>query len=116
MSYYDIEITYQTGNSFGLHTEETNLELPMTIEEATLNIDRIELHNSILKDFNGYRITPTRRQAILDTLPEYIKEYTFCGVNTLTLSLLVQGNERDVNVFWEGYFETFYSARIIKLI
>ena len=87
----------------------------MLLKEAALNIDRIELHDSIVKEFNGYRITPTRRQEIIDTLPEYIKEYTFCDMTTLTLSLLVQGNERDVNVFWDGYFETFYSAKIIKL-
>ena len=88
----------------------------MTIEEAELNVDRIELHDSILKEFDGYRITPTRRQEILDTLPEYIKEFKYCGMTTLTLSLLVQGDERDVNVFWFGYFEIFNSARIIKSV
>ena len=115
MSQYDIRIQYRTGNSYKTEEEETDLDLPMSDEEASHNLDRIEAHDVVVRALDSYMLTPTKRQEILDSLPLYMGIFTFCGMTTITLSLLVQGEEREVSVFWQGYFETLLGGTIIKM-
>lgn len=115
MSHYDIRILYRTGNSYKTEEEETDLDLPMTEEEASINLDRIVAHDVVVRALDSYMLTPTKRQEIIDSLPAYMSVFKSCGMTLITLSLLVQDEEREVSVFWQGYFETFLGGTILKM-
>jgi hypothetical protein len=84
---YDIEIDYQTGDSF--HTEEITGEslgiVTSDLDKAKENLKRIK--ERYIKNRGG----------------EYDESL---------LTLLTDGENRVIHPFWEGYFETLRGARI----
>ena len=87
---YDIEIHYETGDSFGSSKETETLGLvTSSLKEAKENLQRIKEHYKLAKES-----------------PNFDKRYALslkCG----------NKEERTISPFWIGYFESLISARII---
>ncbi len=91
MSTYDIEINYQTGDSFNSErvTNESLGIITTDINKAKENLKRIKEHyvkykGSSCSTDEGYR-----------------------------LNLLTDDGEREIRPFWIGYFKTLYGAKIV---
>jgi hypothetical protein len=86
---YDIEIEYETGNSFGRHDETDLLLLPVSsLEMAKENLGRIKAH------YAKYQDNPNTGTAY-------------------QLTLLSENGDHTIIPFWIGYFETLHGAKIV---
>ena len=87
-TYYDILITYQTGNSFGSETitDESIGIVTSTEEDAKYNL--LQIKN------------------------DWIENGSDCMTSIV---LKTDDGTRKYSPFWKGYFETLYTARIVKL-
>lgn len=89
---YDIEIDYETGNSFGREecTGESVGIVTSDPAKAKENLKRIQEHYAVCRDN-----------------PDYGKRYS--------LPLLTDDGERTISPFWIGYFETLRGAKIVSI-
>ena len=86
---FDIEIHYQTGNSFNTEELTEMLGNPVSsIEDAKTNLKRIKENYKKNRD-----------------APNYAKEYD--------IVLATDNGERKITPFWIGYFEKLISAKIV---
>lgn len=87
--FYNIEIDYTTGSSYGSEQLQENLEIVVSdIEKAKENLQRIK------RDYLRYQ------------KDNYSYEYK--------LVLLTDDGEITISPFWIGYFETLHGAKIIS--
>ena len=87
--WFDIEIEYETGNSFNTETRFEMLCNPVsTIDMAIDNLKRIQKHYKECADN-----------------PNFGKHYS--------LVLLTDHGERTISPFWIGYFEKLHNAKIV---
>ena len=87
---FDIEINYNTGNSFGSEQRTEPLDNPVsTLAMAKDNLQRIKEHYAECSDN-----------------PNFDKKYT--------LVLATDHGDREITPFWIGYFEELHGARIVN--
>lgn len=112
---FTIQIHYQTGNSFGSHNEQDNIELSWeNLAIAKANLTRIKEHYLYYQAKHNYyaRWKPELDKSIINTAstkPWYCKEY---GDHGLMLQL-DDGSEHMVCAFWCGYFEKLFTAEVV---
>jgi membrane-bound lytic murein transglycosylase len=101
---YNIEITYQTGNSFGSHTEVGLIGACWEdITKAAEALKEIKRHNKYFSDKENIRWVNDFK---------FNKEYDKISEYSIKLK---DDNNNDIIVqaFWRGYFERLISAKII---
>ena len=108
---FEIEVEYQTGDSFGSYSESDTVgHIFNTAEEAIDAIDRIWEHKEAYDDCNGYG----RRGKCKD----YSKERWYTIDTEYTdrwqHSILLESGHK-ISAFWTGYFEEL-EALTIKVI
>lgn len=102
---YTIEIDYETGSSFGSERriEEVGWEWK-DLNKAKESLRRIKEHHKACR---------TRKYDHRDTGP---KERWSTKKEGWEYSVIIEdddGNPAKIAAFWEGYFETLYSAEIL---
>lgn len=106
---YFIEIFYETGGSFNLWDETDKLELQWdNLEIAKENLERIKKHYLWYKDNNGYKVMSKRNKPPVEK-PDFMNDMEFDHCIRLLTDERV---DCQIAVFWCGYFETLYSAKI----
>jgi hypothetical protein len=101
---YDIEITYQTGNSFNTYNATDLLDLPVeSLSIAKENLQRIKQHWKIYEDKDSFS------PQIKDIPDFYIDE------RGIILKINDTTSHTILSPFWTGYFESLISARIVVL-
>ena len=117
---YDIELSYQTGDSFNTYHESSMLEFPTSLETAKINLKRIKAHYEIYqKRHRGYS---SRREEI--KFPDFYistMDYKIDRTGRTSKSdcdgiklLKDDGTEHEMlSGFWLGYFEYLESGRIV---
>lgn len=118
---YTIKIYYRTGNSFGSHDEEDELEGNWTLEIAKENLKRIKAHYQLYQLRKNYYSISLRDKAE-KFLEDARKEPWFSAGSgrsewEYSLNLLENdGTSKNYSTFWCGYFEQLNSAKIISKI
>lgn len=100
---YTIEITYQTGDSFGSNEETDIVGYSWdSLDNAKESLQRIKEH------YSYYQSKNSRFREKVDKPSHYKDDY----------SVVIVGNYKDkveeISAFWCGYFETLYEAKIIE--
>lgn len=119
---YSIEIHYQTGNSFGSEELHESVEFVWnTLEDAKEALRRIQEHHAFYKRYHsagryaGYHgITDTQDSVLQEakTKPWYVQP-EFGDSFEYILRVPSSDPEHDLlSVFWIGYFECLYGAKI----
>jgi hypothetical protein len=114
MKKYKIEISYSTGDSFGIHDEIRSLELTFdNIEIAKENLKRIKEHYELFSFYEKghvYKNKHTKKEAIevASKQPWFVKSHW-----KYSISLKInEGKEQRINTFWCGYFDHLNGASI----
>lgn len=118
--YYDIEINYQTGDSFKSYDTSDLLDIPMfDIEIAKINLKRIKEHYQYYQSLDRWYRGKTiiKPDFYIDKDHEYNKGKSYIEKfqNGLEILLDKENNTRVIYPFWIGYFETLHGARIIEI-
>lgn len=107
---YTINISYQTGDSFGSEDCEETIEHVFSLDIAKKNLQRIKEHYEFYQKIKNGRLSKKERDELLKSKPEFYNEkHPFC----LELLLDDNGNTISMVCFWIGYFERLYGAEII---
>lgn len=136
---YNIAVTFETGNSFGLHTETEIIELGVSLEVAKANLKRIKAHYEMYKQMEYNKHIPNCLEedwfvykevlwSLSKDTPIY-KEHKhlyqewdlitqpdwFTAQQSIYL-YLDNGNKIQISCFWVGYFETLQNIKIVAPI
>jgi hypothetical protein len=110
---FDIEITYETGDSLHLGKDTQMLCLPVSnIELAKDNLQRIKQHYEIYQKRRSYSVTPQK----IDYPSFYITHTKIGTVNAEIDGIILEtdnGKHNMISPFWIGYFERLITARIV---
>lgn len=111
---YTIEISYQTGDSFGSEDCLENIGWSFeTKEEAQLVLLYIKenyIFNKELEEFNTYSNRNLSTKTLHDKYKDKAWYYKYYTTNT------IKYKDRQISAFWIGYFETLYYAKVIHEI
>ena len=117
MGKYSIEVSYQTGDSFGSQDTSDVLEITWdNLEIAKRNLKAIKDHYEMYGKLNGYNFgSKDTRQKIVG---QYSREPWFVNDDRSHFhgSLKLEadnGNYMQLYAMWCGYFETLHGAEII---
>ena len=110
---YQIEIKYRTGNSFGSHTETEFVGCSWEdLDEAKEALSCIKKHDAYFEEIqsfsykrSGKRIKIPKGEYWFNNKDDYYKEHT--------MFVKINGEPKQISVFWRGYFETLINAKII---
>ncbi len=110
---YTININYETGNSYGTHTEEDQISLVWKDKEkAQAALLYIKEHYNYYKSLKSYGLTPEERNKIKEAAKT--KTWYISVEPEFVLNLeLDDGTYKQINAFWCGYFEKPNYAEVI---
>lgn len=101
---FTIQITYQTGNSFGTEEQTEDVGPTWDLPDAKQALKDIVAHNEATQAVNGSWSKVKEEDYKNESW--YIKEFW-------VYALLAGG--KHVHAFWHGYFETLLEARVVPV-
>lgn len=105
---FDILIAYRTGNSFGSHRTEDNLDLPVeSLDIAKENLQRIKKHHEIHDKLRNLSRYNPRDEKI--EIPDFYVEET----DGIIFKIDEQRTHQMDYPFWIGHFERIENAEIV---
>lgn len=107
---YDIEIYYETGDTFKTYEETTRLGFSWkNLDVVKENLSRIKEHNEWYCDSNSDSFRPPENPA---PRPSWLPEgWEYDHAIILKTD---DGTDCKISAFWCGYFETLYGATIVR--
>ena len=115
MGMYSIEVSYQTGDSFGSQDTSDVLELTWdNLEVAKRNLKAIKEHDELYSKLNGYDFGKNRDQLLEEASkkPWFVQDDKSHFHGSLRLEA-DNGNYMQLHAMWCGYFESLHGAKII---
>jgi hypothetical protein len=116
---YQIEINYQTGNTFGSHDEDRIIDDVVfeDLESAKEALQIIKKHHEMTQASSGYLSQEERAIRLQEiSMQPWAVKSKFGGDYDYSFKVRTSKDSQhwvEVYAFWKGYFERLHEAKII---